>query len=624
MRYDPRRRAGTLGSIRALLVVASALAALGAVSVGRQARAGIAPPEQGVKTEWDGNAATLLQMRFPKGPYTGPLARCPICGNPYKDHVDGNVCRNPDRPGASLAKQKARCPVCSREFEAAVPEPGRAGEMDRDFCRHPRGMASFATDLWFCTRCGYSALHRDFGRPVHERIKKLVREKISPVTKSQLARHTGFNPKSFKFEDFGFLPQESIPEHLKYENAVAIYQKSGAGHRTMASLHLGASHAYRRLVNRPFSERGLDRAIRRVEAMLTDPLAAGERDAAGFVRRAKKILRRADSKDAYASERLGRRERFYLYIRLAGLHDRLGEGWYSRPFVAEAAGLAQREKDEPKRRAYMEIVKGVAGLLDREVHHQKLAAGELKPALASGDIPEAERLTSVYLLGELFLRTGKAEKALPWFEATKRLAEGALRVASGSAGAATRRDRGAAEATRLAAWSRERLRSPVFYEAEEGGEPKRIAPDPTEKDFIDKVVLSTSGSLPEEAQPGEGKTVEAPAAKPETPAPPIEPEAKPDVPKSCREQMLRIWSAIDAYRKARGAFPPDLAALVRADLVSRSAAGAFECVESGSDLFYRRPPAGSGKTFILFHNSPSRCPCKNMLWSDGSITEFGR
>ncbi len=614
MRYDPRRRAGTLGSIRAPLVVASTLAALGAVSISRQARAGIAPPEQGVKTEWDGNAETILKMRFPKGPYTGPLARCPICNNPYKDHLDANVCRDPTRPGASLDKRKARCPVCSRDFEAAVPEPGRTGEMDRDFCRHPRGMASLATELWFCTRCGYSALHHDFGRPVHDRIKKLVREKISPVTKVQIARHTGFKPKSFKFEDFGFLPQESIPEHLKYENAVAIYQKSGAGHRTMASLHLGASHAYRRLMNKPFSEGGLDRAIRRVEAMLTDPLAAGERDAAGFVRRAKKMLRRADSKDAYASERLGRRERFYLFVRLAGLHDRLGEGWFSRKFVADAARLASGEKDEPKRRAYIEIVKGVAGLLQREFHHQKLAAGELKPALASGDIPEEERLTSVYLLGELFLRTGKAEKALPWFEAAERLAKGAHRVASGSAGAATRRDRGAAEATRLAAWSRERLRSPVFYEAEEGGEPKRIASDPVERAFINKVILSTSEGLP----------AEAPAAEPEPPAPPIEPETKLEAPKSCREQMLLIWNAIDAYRKARGAFPPDLAALVRADLISRSAAGAFECVESGSDLFYRRPPAGSGKAFILFHNSPSRCPCKNMLWSDGSITEFGR
>ncbi|MHC4198967.1 MAG: DUF2225 domain-containing protein [Planctomycetota bacterium] len=624
MRYDPRRRPGTLGSVRTLLVVASTLAALGTVSVNGQARAGIRPPGKDAPTEWDGTGEGFFRRRPLDKPYTGALAKCPICNNPYKDHLDGNVCRDPTRPGASLDKLKARCPVCSREFEAAVPEPGRTGEMDRDFCRHPRGTVALATELWFCTRCGYSALHRDFGRPVHERIKQLVRKKISPVTKAQIARHTGLKPKSFKFEDFGFLPQESIPEHLKYENAVAIYQKSGAGHRTMASLHLGASHAYRRLVNKPFSEGGLDRAIRRVEAMLTDPLAAGERDATGLVRRAKKILRRADSKDAYASERLGRRERFYLFIRLAGLHDRLGEGWYSRPFVAEAAGLAQGEKDEPKRQAYMEIVKGVAGLLDREVHHQKLAAGELKPALASRDIPETERLTSVYLLGELFLRTGSAEKALPWFEAAQRLAEGARRAASGSAGAATRRDRDAAEATRLAAWSHERLRSPVFYEAEEGGAPKRIASDPAEKDFINKAILSTSEGAPAKAQPGEGRTAQAPAAEAEPPAPPIEPRAKPDVPKSCREQMLRIWGAIDAYRKARGAFPPDLAALVRADLVSRSSAGAFECVESGSDLFYRRPPAGSGKAFILFHNSPSRCPCKNMLWSDGSITQFGR
>jgi hypothetical protein len=47
------------------------------------------------------------------------------------------------------------------------------------------------------------------------------------------------------------------------------------------------------------------------------------------------------------------------------------------------------------------------------------------------------------------------------------------------------------------------------------------------------------------------------------------------------------------------------------------------CPETGKPLFYRKPPAGASKTFIVFHADPKASACKLMLHSDGSVGRFG-
>ncbi len=616
----------------------AAIAAVLALA-GTGARGGVAPPRPGTinAEDIDPNnfeSEQLFRAIFPNKPYTGPLAKCRTCGRPLGEHVDGKVdCRSPDRRTAELGKARTRCPVCRLEFAAPKPDPDPRGGIDHDFCRHPRGVYSLASEMGFCPKCGYAAAFDEFASPVDEEVREFVRSTVTPGTTKFLDVIVGFKPKSFKFEDYSFLDTAYIPEHFKYENALAIAGARDLGDLAIARLHLGASHAYRRLVNRPFREAGLDKAIRRVEAMLVDPMSVDDTDPVSVASAARRVLRRADSKDALPSEKLRRRERLYLVMRLAGLHDRLGEPWWADHHLRQAWELALKE-DEPKvRHAYVGLVRNIAEFLKREGHHRGRAAARYRRALASGKVPPNERLVATYLVGELLARVGDLKRARPWLE------EGA-RLAAGSTGST-----GAGEAgPLLEGWARFRLSSPAFVEGEGAGR-RAIAANPEER----RIVQSIAAGLPVELS--EGASAKTPAGLPgETPRPPAPGESTPQPgaaaarsvvsatqpradaptppadasPASCRVQMERIWRAVEAYRGARGEFPAKPDALVRAGLVSRAEAGEFVCVDTGAKLFYRAPRAGAGVTFILFHSSPGSCRCKNMLLSDGQVVEFGK
>ncbi|MHC4201282.1 MAG: hypothetical protein ACYSU0_14935, partial [Planctomycetota bacterium] len=60
-------------------------------------------------------------------------------------------------------------------------------------------------------------------------------------------------------------------------------------------------------------------------------------------------------------------------------------------------------------------------------------------------------------------------------------------------------------------------------------------------------------------------------------------------PSSCRDQMLRIWKAIQAYVKARGEFPKSLHAVVAAGFMTYSESNGFLCVETGDKFYYSFP-----------------------------------
>jgi len=587
---------------------------------GSVAGAGVAPPRPGEIDIKDVDperfkAEDIFRIRFPEKMRVAPgsLARCPTCGKPLKDHVDGKVdCRAPGLHAATLAKQQARCPVCSFEFNAPRPDPDPRAGFDHDFCRHPRGIYSLVSEICFCPKCGYATPFGRFTNPVDEDVRGLMKSTVTPNTLKFLGTIVGFDPKSFKFKDYSFLDPAYIPEHLKYENAVAIAgarlssieepaRAGGTGDLVLARLHLGASHAYRRLVNRPFRESGLDKAIRRVEAMLVDPMAVGDTGPSGVAAAARRLIERAEAKDALPSEKLGRREHLYLVMRLAGLHDRLGEPWWVEPYLKQAWDLAKSEQEPKVREAYVGLV--------REIHHRGRALARYRRALGAGGVPPKERLVSVYMVGELLARMGALERARPWLDET-------VRLAAGTTG----------EAGRLvASWARARLNSPAFNEGD-GAARRLIDADPEEKAFVERIAAGLPVEMPGAAPGGASEeppgVVTTEATEPSAPGAPG--QAQRASPASCREQMERIWRAIDAYRRARGSFPAKLDALVEAGLLASEEAGDFVCVDSAARLFYRAPRAGAGVTFILFHSSPGDCRCKNMLLSDGRIVEFGK
>lgn len=545
--------------------------------------AGIAPPEPGVidKSQFrDGE--DIFRIRFPNKPYDGPLATCSVCGKPLKDHLDPDfVCRSPNAPAEPINERQTRCPVCGLEFKALTYEARRTGSIDSDFCRHPKGRRALVLDIWMCPKCGYAAQQGEFERPVDEAIKAFVANVITPGTKLQLSKLIRLRPKTFRFEDFSFLDQPSIPDFIKYENAVAIHREAKADPWKLAGVQLGASHVYRRLLNGAFTAEGLDAAIRRVDVLLLEELSGDEP-----LERVQFIRRLLDQGKDSSTRKLTLRERFYLLMRLAGLYDRLGEPWLAKKCFSDAEELCSQEKDERVKQALLGLVREHKGHLEREVYHQVGAAASLKVALELGCVPDGEQLTAVYLLGELLARTGEIARAIPWLEL-------AVKLAGSEAG----------EKSRIASWARARLGSPAFYT--EGGQ--KVPADQEESSLIAKLFPSLIAQ-PKEQPVQQRAEVARPAERPA----------------SCEGLMKLVWRAISAYRDARGGeFPPNLKALADAGLLDPALAKELKCPETGKAIYYRRPPAGSGRTFILYHADPKESPCRNILYSDGTIGRFG-
>jgi hypothetical protein len=300
-----------------------------------------------------------------------------------------------------------------------------------------------------CPKCGYAAFHSGFNRPVDEKTRSFVEETITPGTRSLLAAEIGFRPKADDLKDllsdFSYFKQTALPETLKYENALAIRLDGGASHREFAWLYLEASHAYRRLMTKPVSVPGLDRSLRKIERLTADP-PGGPRETLARARAARRLLERAD---AAGPGKLTARDRLLLHVRLAGLHDRLGEVWWTSRHLKDAEELAAREPDERTRPTLQDLVRRRAEHLKREVYHQARAAERFRRALAGGEVPRGnESLLAVYLAGELLARTGEVARAVPWFVAAVELAE---RIGLDDE-----------QASRLSGWATDRLESAAF------------------------------------------------------------------------------------------------------------------------------------------------------------------
>ena len=584
------------------------------------------------------DGSELFRISLPDK-YEGPLAICPVCGKPLKDHDNPNfVCQDPNRKTLTLNERQAVCPVCGNKFNALVPEKDLRGGIDHDFCWHPLGILSNVSNVWMCPKCGYAALHENFGRQANKPLKKFVSKTITPGTIEQLRGLVGF--RNYKFKDMAFLAQEDVPEFLKYENAVAIARQRGAGHFAVGMIHLGASHAYRRLAGQPPSGLGMDMTMRRIDSMLIDPLIDGD-DPALVAIEAQRLLRGPTARDAPDARGVSKIGKLYLLLRLATFHDRLGEAELARAALSEAESVVvelKQEAEQGRKRALadedagradlaiglcaerIEFIRRRSGHLAREAYHQTRAAAELRQAVAGGEVPAGDVLATVYLVGELLARIGKVEEATPWLQAAGRLAGTAEKSANEE------------ERRRISLWAHYRLENPAFFQPPPGGQgkPERRSPDPNEREFVERVLAALPGGAPPAGEAaaanvdagGETASVApAPAPATETASQPARGGGRPA---SCREQLARIWKAIEAYVAARNEVPSGFDALVKAGLITPEEAGDFRCVDSGSRLYYRRPSPGKDRDFTVFHEDPGTCPCKNILYSDGSVGELGK
>jgi hypothetical protein len=225
-------------------------------------------------------------------------------------------------------------------------------------------------------------------------------------------------------------------------------------------------------------------------------------------------------------------------------------------------------------------------------------------------VKRGELVATVYLVGELYARVGDPGKALPWLRWARRLAS----TESEEPG------RTAKSLMLISSWARQRLYSPLFYRTGEDGTTERISSDENEEAFVARILSKESGGVTELSAQTSIEADEADEAdEARAPADSATPETHAST--TCADLMKRAWSTIEDYRRAHhGSFPQNKEELLKAGTASL----ALACPETGRALYYRTPPKGSARTFILFHADPSACACKLMLMSDGTIEEFGK
>jgi len=531
------------------------------------------------------------------------VAICPVCGKPYHMHViEGFECIPRFGPGETLVRvhyAEATCPVCGLEFKGPMPGGwGKRAQYDRDFCVHAPGTEVVFCSCWLCARCGYAAPWVDFNRKVDKKVKGIVRTKISQRTFDFIVKRKIGIPGLKLTPDTvaEIVEMRHLPEIMIYDNAVEIEKSRRSVPQTMAKLYLEASHACRRAI---CSGLGL------TSVNLTKPL----RGLDGFLARsggasmppeevARVILIELDRRQrAVASgdlrEELTPETKYCMYLKLAGVCDRMGDSAPARTYIDKAITVLAEPK-QGKRPAYEEMKEVATArrrLLEKEETYQDAAIDQMIKALGSGVYEGQALLQTIYLVGELSRRTGDYPRAVAWLRAADRLCAGD---------------------PKRSAWIRKGLDSRQL---------KSIHPGRADAELITRLIRSAGKIEAARPEPQPPATAEGPETRPATPAP-----AAPDLPapKSCAEAMGRIFQALEKFHEAKGGYPDALEELVTAGFITRKAAGDFHCVGTGAKLFYSKPKEPGDDRIILFHKNPRTCECKNVLKGTGKVIQIGQ
>ncbi len=450
----------------------------------------------------DGVIDQLIEnLKKGKGQVPASMAAlCEQCNQPLFRHADPNFeCipvdprtgRSRPMPKLRLTETPVQCPVCAAKFGGVLTSNiNDRGGRDRDFCVHSIGKFTVHSNVWMCPDCGYAglipqdqraegfALGLD-GKPVGEATKKFVREKLSDPTRQAMMQVAGIRedsqvrmPELLQFSRY--IPQNEIPDWLKYANALQIYEMQKAPHLLMARIYYEAAHACRRDVCGEIAAPGLDPSLQEVmgrsitrmnkrlqtkclvlrrerHESLLDPLRA-EIDprlvadaAAALLLEAKhdEAVRRAEGKEG-AEGHYEIADLFVLNVTYAGALDRLGDIEKARTALT-AAGTLIPEKIEglPDNKVLAEsvqtqvkLLRGIAlerqKRLKSEQEYMFKAAMFNMTAIRNNQVtfqklqfdpkgqppPLADPAPTSYLLGELLRRGGIPESATAWFNAT--------------------------------------------------------------------------------------------------------------------------------------------------------------------------------------------------------------
>lgn len=563
-------------------------------------------------SSWDGDPADIFGKAYPKNyftnQYSGKVALCSICNKPYSIHMGDYECLPPHASSQKLAEVTVECPVCTHEFIAPLDEKKLVSAMDSDFCVYRPRSFSKISDVWICTCCGYAAFAKNFANSKPSpATKQFVLDTIKPLTIKYLAKSENLNLSKLGIKDFGFLGQRNIPEHVRYENAAIIAVKAGSEFSELAALHLGTSHAYRRKLLEPLDISLFTAAIKRVASMIRVNFVGDGDLVVNELKAALKVAERAKSANALRSERLSRRELFYLTFRMTMLYNQLGEAWNTTSYFEDLNEMALSEAN-PKLKTTMQfIIRNTLAFLRAEMKHRQQTILLLRKRLKENQLEDYELLSTVYLLGELNRRMGRLEVALPYLQVTNAL---------------TKNIELKGLARNIAEWNSAHLSDSVFYMTDGEGKKRLIAPDVTESALTGTILerlnltMDDTVNVPVAQNKNEGKAIDKASGQAGLAITEVSPRAQ----FTCKVHLEKIFKAIMQFRDNTGSYPNSLDELVSSEVLSKVDAREFICVRSGHKLFYRKPRTSS-KEFMIFHNNPMTCSCKYILYSDGSIEE---
>jgi len=477
--------------------------------------------------------------------------------------------------------KKVRCPICGITFRAAAPvRLSSRGGVDRDFCKYPVAARTPVAVVWTCPSCAYTDFCATFPEKADERAKAFALETLKPRLRARLGEGLTVTD-----DFFAGLAQSDIPDRVKYGFALrlAAVRKPGLPARARAKLAVEGVYACRREFAAPFSVPILAGAEERISRQLV-ARGAEERDPDTLVAHLKGILRtlrearreNPDPKAAGTEIPVG--DEIVLWFRLAICCDRLGEVPVARSCLREVLDRLEKLRSSETAAVLAGLFKAREALLVEEGRFRASAIGFMREALDRGEYGAKDLVPVAYLLGEFLRRQSRPAEALAWYEFALRLPG-----ATGTVGPWVRLHRGHAM-------------------------------------FMGVKGLARETKLAEAAAKRAGVAL---AAKPEPepePAPGPTPGPAPGPPKTCEEAMKRIHAAVRAHIRDRGVAPTSLDALVEGGFITREVAGGFKCPETGRAYVYRRPRSlSAGRDFILFHLDPQECPCKRLLYLDGTL-----
>ena len=442
-------------------------------------------------------------IRDEKGIGTVPAiqsAICPTCGQPFYKHNDPGFECVPIDPKTGVARilqkintQQVQCPICKAQFLGALPDNinDKAGR-DRDYCMHSIGIYSVQSNVWMCPECGYAGLVAGYGlgldgQPINEATRTFVRQKLTEATTERMIDVAGLARKKDQpimpdLLKFGtYVKQTEIPDWMKYDNALQIYEQIKAPNALMSNMYLEAAHACRREVCREISVPGLNnnsqeqfgKSIRLINGYLQqecqnlrrarnepntviDPNKA-ETDPQILAQAASNLIRaikesggqRGSESRGEATKTFTISDMFVLYVRYAGFLDRIGKLdaadkilEEARSFIPEKMQANVNNKENPELEDYLarqlklvrSIVNDRQSCLRRESDYMfkaaraKMAAFKFKEVKGrdyskgfwnKDEIRNCELASNAYLLGELLRRSNEPAAAAAWFTAAE-------------------------------------------------------------------------------------------------------------------------------------------------------------------------------------------------------------